>query len=164
MKSTFDQAKQILHQHQITIAHEELEKPWGGFLVINPKDLTKFVAAFFNDAPPQLLTRHKNQPLSPKFLIVFPDKRLSWQYHHRRSEIWKVLVGKVNVATSFTDIEEQITTYEKNQIIVLEQEQRHRLIGLEKAAIVAEIWQHTNVAHLSDEKDIVRVQDDFGRK
>jgi hypothetical protein len=27
----------------------------------------------------------------------------------------------------------------------------------------AEIWQHTDVNHPSDEEDIIRVQDDFGR-
>jgi hypothetical protein len=34
---------------------------------------------------------------------------------------------------------------------------------LDKQAIIAEIWQHTDAAQPSDEEDIVRVQDDFGR-
>jgi hypothetical protein len=29
--------------------------------------------------------------------------------------------------------------------------------------MIAEIWQHTNADQPSDEDDIVRVQDDFGR-
>jgi hypothetical protein len=29
--------------------------------------------------------------------------------------------------------------------------------------IVAEIWRHTDVENPSNEEDIVRVQDDFGR-
>jgi mannose-6-phosphate isomerase len=29
--------------------------------------------------------------------------------------------------------------------------------------MIAEIWQHTDSNHPSDENDIVRVQDDFGR-
>jgi hypothetical protein len=29
--------------------------------------------------------------------------------------------------------------------------------------MVAEIWQHTDPNHPSDEDDIVRLQDDFGR-
>jgi len=29
--------------------------------------------------------------------------------------------------------------------------------------MIAEIWQHTDAAQPSDEDDIVRVQDDFGR-
>ena len=30
-------------------------------------------------------------------------------------------------------------------------------------AVVAEIWQHTDPEHPSDEDDIIRLQDDFGR-
>ena len=41
--------------------------------------------------------------------------------------------------------------------------ERHRLIGLEGWGIVAEIWQHTDPENPSDEDDIVRLQDDFGR-
>jgi len=29
--------------------------------------------------------------------------------------------------------------------------------------VLAEIWQHTDAQNPSDENDIVRVQDDFGR-
>ena len=47
--------------------------------------------------------------------------------------------------------------------IKLKQGKRHRLIGLEGWGVVAEIWQHTDAANPSDEDDIVRLQDDFGR-
>ena len=47
--------------------------------------------------------------------------------------------------------------------IVIEQGERHRLIGLNETSIVAEIWQHTDANHPSDENDIIRVKDDFGR-
>jgi hypothetical protein len=47
--------------------------------------------------------------------------------------------------------------------ITLQQGERHRLIGLDDYAVIAEIWQHTDANHPSDEDDIVRVQDDFGR-
>ena len=46
--------------------------------------------------------------------------------------------------------------------IKIEMGMRHRIVGLEGYGIVAEIWQHTEVIP-SDESDIVRVQDDFGR-
>ena len=52
--------------------------------------------------------------------------------------------------------------YEGDQII-LQQGERHRLIGLDDYSVVAEIWQHTDINHPSDEEDIIRVQDDFGR-
>ena len=47
--------------------------------------------------------------------------------------------------------------------ITLQQGERHRLIGLDVYAVIAEIWQHTDAIYPSDEDDIVRVQDDFGR-
>jgi hypothetical protein len=37
------------------------------------------------------------------------------------------------------------------------------LIGLDQQALVAEIWQHTDPKNPSNEEDIVRLQDDFGR-
>jgi mannose-6-phosphate isomerase len=46
---------------------------------------------------------------------------------------------------------------------VLKQGERHRLVGLEDWGVIAEIWQHTDASNPSDESDIVRVQDDFGR-
>ena len=48
--------------------------------------------------------------------------------------------------------------------IILQQGERYRLIGLDDQSIVFEIWQHTDSDHPSDVEDIIRVQDDFGRK
>ena len=75
----------------------------------------------------------------------------------------KCIGGTVAVMTSDTDEEKIQHTLKKNDIIKLKQGERHRLIGLDDWGIVAEIWQHTDTANPSDEDDIVRVQDDFGR-
>ena len=101
--------------------------------------------------------------LSPKILIVQPHARLSWQYHHRRAEIWRVYKGTVGIIQSDDDTQGSIEQYKEGDQIRLAQGERHRLIGLEQEGIVAEIWQHTDANHPSDEDDIVRVQDDFGR-
>jgi mannose-6-phosphate isomerase len=53
--------------------------------------------------------------------------------------------------------------YKEVDQIVLQEGERHRLIGLDEASVLAEIWQHTDATHPSDEEDIIRVQDDFGR-
>jgi hypothetical protein len=53
--------------------------------------------------------------------------------------------------------------YSEGDQIKLTQGERHRLIGLDDYGVVAEIWQHTDKNNPSDEEDIVRVQDDFGR-
>ncbi|HSV09188.1 MAG TPA: hypothetical protein VLI68_00370, partial [Hanamia sp.] len=88
---------------------------------------------------------------------------LSWQYHHRRAELWKVIYGEVGIITSETDEERDIQTKKEGDIIVLKKGERHRLIGLESWGVLAEIWKHTDKNAPSDEEDIVRVQDDFGR-
>ena len=47
--------------------------------------------------------------------------------------------------------------------IRLSKRERHRIIGLDNYAVVAEIWIHTDKDNPSDENDIVRLQDDFDR-
>jgi mannose-6-phosphate isomerase len=101
--------------------------------------------------------------LSPKILIVKPKARLSWQYHHRRAEIWQVYQGEVGIIRSDDDTEGMLIKYKEGEQVKLAQGERHRLIGLEYYGIVAEIWQHSDSIP-SDEEDIVRVQDDFSRK
>jgi len=65
---------------------------------------------------------------------------------------------------SDTDEQTEVDKYQKGDVIVLDKGERHRLVGLDDWGIVAEIWQHTDPNHPSDEDDIVRLQDDFGRK
>ena len=102
--------------------------------------------------------------LSPKILVIAPNKRLSWQYHHRRSEIWKVTSGKIKVVTSHDDVERNEVLLKEGDEIKLAKGERHRIIGTNDYAVVAEIWIHTDKDNPSDEEDIVRVQDDFNRK
>ena len=52
--------------------------------------------------------------------------------------------------------------YSEGDSIVLDQGERHRLIGLDDYSIVAEVWEHTDKKYPSYEEDITRVQDDFG--
>jgi mannose-6-phosphate isomerase-like protein (cupin superfamily) len=101
--------------------------------------------------------------LSPKILAVAPGKRLSWQYHFRRAEIWRLVAGTASITTSDDDVERYNREIKPGEVIRLRQGERHRLIGLESWGMVAEIWQHTVPGNLSDESDIVRLQDDFIR-
>ena len=100
--------------------------------------------------------------MSPKILIVKPNVRLSWQYHNRRAEIWQVYKGQVGVVQSDTDIENELKNYMPADQIKLRQGERHRLVGLSDYGVVAEIWQHTDEIP-SNEDDIMRIQDDYGR-
>ena len=96
-------------------------------------------------------------------MIVSPKSKLSWQYHHRRVEIWRVFKGKVGISRSFDDIEKRVKILNEKDQIKLKKGERHRLIGLDDFAVVSEIWQHIDPDHPSDENDIVRISDDYGR-
>jgi len=160
-QEVFEKVTQYLVGKELSIAQKDDQRPWGGFFVIDEAQAEKFISIYF----PQLSREELDisGKLSPKILIVAPEKRLSWQYHHRRAEIWKLIGGTAAVITSDTDEEKEIANLRLGDEIQLRQGERHRLVGLEGWGIVAEIWRHTDAAHPSDETDIVRVQDDFGR-
>jgi mannose-6-phosphate isomerase-like protein (cupin superfamily) len=143
------------------IAAKDFNRPWGGFFVLDESQAQKFGQLYFPNI--DLSTLKISGKLSPKILMVQTDKRLSWQYHFRRAEIWKLVAGTAGVVTSETDDEGPVQKLQVGEIIRLKQGQRHRLIGLDGWGMIAEIWQHTDPAKPSDEDDIVRVQDDFGR-
>lgn len=157
----FTKTNEILVEKGYTFERTDFQRPWGGFFVINEEHTEKFINEYFPDFEVNTLT--KNKKVSPKILLVAPEKRLSWQYHHRRSEVWTVVEGSVGVVKSDTDEETEMSTYEVGDIITLKKGERHRLIGLGDWGKVAEIWQHTDPDHPSDEDDIVRLQDDFKR-
>jgi mannose-6-phosphate isomerase len=152
---------QFIDNQRLTSISRDWQRPWGGFFVIDEQQSAQFIDIFFPHLDKaEILTGKK---VSPKILVVEPGKRLSWQYHHRRSEIWKVIGGTAGVVTSLTDEENDVQRLPLNTIITLKQGERHRLIGLDNWGVIAEIWQHTDVNEPSNEDDIVRVQDDFGR-
>jgi mannose-6-phosphate isomerase-like protein (cupin superfamily) len=143
------------------VISKDFSRPWGGFFVLDESQAPKFAAQFFPNL--SMDTIQITNKLSPKFLIVAPTKRLSWQYHFRRAEIWTVISGPVGIAISDTDEQSSVGSYDAGDFIKLQQGERHRLIGLDGWGVVAEIWQHTDENQPSDESDIVRLQDDFGR-
>ena len=159
--SAFEEAGALLKKENFEVVQQDLNRPWGGFYVINEAQAAAFAAHFFPEEDFEALKI--SEKLSPKILMVAPGKRLSWQYHHRRAEIWRCIGGTVAVATSLTDVEEKQEVLNPGDKIILPQGKRHRLIGLDGWGIVAEIWQHTDADNPSDESDIIRLQDDFGR-
>jgi mannose-6-phosphate isomerase-like protein (cupin superfamily) len=157
----FQQVAAKLQKQGFTIAREDQTRPWGGFFVIQEDQAQNFANTYFDGLSVEGLKI--SGKLSPKVLLVAPEQRLSWQYHHRRAEIWQVVQGPVGVATSDTDEQGEVKSYAVGERIVLKQGERHRLVGLEGWGVLAEIWQHTDAGNPSNEDDIVRVQDDFGR-
>ena len=158
----FSRLSRWLDDNAYQVVTTDFTRPWGGFFVLDETQSAKFIDHFFPEVDTgKVLAGGK---ISPKILAVAPHKRLSWQYHFRRAERWRVVEGPVGVAISDTDKQPEPGVYQKDDVIVLAQGTRHRLIGLEGWGVVAEIWQHTDSNEPSDESDIVRVQDDFQRK
>ena len=157
----FDTIENQLEANRFTIVSKDHHRPWGGFFVIAEEQAQEFANQYFDGLDVSSLKR--GGALSPKILVVAAEKRLSWQYHHRRAEIWRVIQGQAGVKRSATDTEGELELLNVGDTITLQQGERHRLIGLDDYAVIAEIWQHTDADHPSDENDIVRVQDDFGR-
>ncbi len=156
----FMSVKVDLEKMGFEIVKSDLSRPWGAFYYIEESQAQKFASQFFNKI--NIEEDLKNFKLSPKILIIKPNKRLSWQYHNRRSEIWQVYKGQIGIMLSTDDTQKKVKICNAGELIKIDQGVRHRIIGLEDFAIVAEIWQHTN-DFPSDEDDIVRLKDDFGR-
>lgn len=159
--AVFDTVETFLTEMGFTIIGKDFNRPWGGFFVLDESEAEEFGSLFFPGI--EVTSLKIGGKLSPKILMVHPGKRLSWQYHHRRAEIWKLVAGTAGIVTSHTDNEGNVHALTVGEIIRLDRGQRHRLVGLDGWGMVAEIWQHTEANHPSDEEDIVRLQDDFGR-
>ena len=157
----FEKTENEIIEKGFKIISKDFERPWGGFLVIDESQVQDFANTFFDGI--DIETLKIGGRLSPKILIVSPDSKLSWQYHHRRAEVWRVFKGKVGISKSFDNIEKPVKILNEKDQIKLKKGERHRLIGLDDFAVVSEIWQHTDPNYPSDENDIVRISDDYGR-
>ena len=143
------------------ITSKDFQRPWGGFLVISEDQAQKFINKFFDGINVEKLKIGGR--LSPKILVVKPNSKLSWQYHQRRAEIWKVYKGEIGISKSKDNYEKPFVKIKEGIQVKLKKGERHRLIGLNDFAVLAEIWQHTDPKNPSDENDIVRLSDDYGR-
>ena len=110
------------------IISKDFERPWGGFLVIAENQAQEFANKFFDGINIESLKIEGK--LSPKILIVKPNSKLSWQYHHRREEIWKVFKGKVGISRSHDNNQNPIVKLDEGGQIKLEKGERHRLIAV----------------------------------
>lgn len=158
----FQKVEDFLKVKGFRIGVKDDQRPWGGFFALDEKQIREFAAMFFEDV--EFSELQLKQKLSPKFLLVAPGARLSWQYHHRRAEIWKLIDGEAGIVRSPTDELGKLEKMDLGKTIFLAQGERHRLVGLDSWGLVAEIWMHTDPQTPSSEEDIVRVEDDYARK
>ena len=158
MSGFYENIKGEVKDLGFSIIKEDFNRPWGGFFQIDQRQSQKFVNTFISKE-----INVKSLKISPKILIVEPNQRLSWQFHNRRKEIWKVYRNDVGVIRSLTNFENDLIIKKEGEVIHFDNQERHRLVGLEKIGVVAEIWIHTDLNNLSDENDIVRLSDDYKR-
>lgn len=92
---------------------------------------------------------------SIKIITVDPGGSLSLQYHNRRAEFWIALDEGLEIT-----VNERVWRPIPNEEIYVPREARHRLRGVgTHPARLMEIWLGD-----SDEADIVRLEDTYGRK
>ena len=159
-----NEIKKYVDASGYTVIELRDQKPWGAYLRFDNKDADRFIKEFFPGlSMDDISLGGIASEFSPKILIVSPGKRLSWQWHSRRAEIWAFLHGGY-YAKSLTDEEVDLQSAKDGDIVRLSAFERHRLVGDEfKYTLVAEIWSHTDANDISDEDDIVRIQDDYSR-
>ncbi|MFW6160814.1 MAG: phosphomannose isomerase type II C-terminal cupin domain [Acidobacteriota bacterium] len=117
----------------------------------------KFRASIFEEHRPwgKFRSFPHDKAGSLKIITVKPGAALSLQYHHRRSEFWVVLDAGLEVTVG-----EKTWRPKENEEIFIPSQAPHRLrcVGNRPGRIM-ELWLGK-----SDESDIVRLQDDYGRK
>jgi mannose-6-phosphate isomerase-like protein (cupin superfamily) len=160
-QTAFAKAQKDLDALGFKVVDKDFNRPWGGFFVIDESQAKAFASHFFPEVKFEDLKI--SGKLSPKILMLEGRQRLSWQYHHRRAEIWKLVGGEGSIVISPTDEQTAPVKMKLGEVIRLQKGTRHRAVGLDGWGMIAEIWQHTDAENPSNEDDIVRVQDDFGR-
>ena len=114
------------------ISIESEDRPWGCFYVL-----------------------HNENSYKLKRIEVNPGERLSYQYHHKRSEAWTIVEG---VGTITLD---GITkNYKSGKTILIPQGVKHRI---ENKGVKKVVFIEVQTGTYFGEDDIVRIEDDYNR-
>ena len=119
-KERYKKLQEEIEGYGFTIVAKDFERPWGAFLVIKEEQAQDFANRFFDGIDVDIL--RVEGKLSPKILIVKPGARLSWQYHHRRAEIWRVIDGEVGIVRSNDDTEGELIVHKTFEQVKLSQD------------------------------------------
>ncbi len=90
-----------------------------------------------------------------KRITVLPGKRFSLQKHLYRNEHWVVVKGQAIVTAGESEIKLQ-----RNDSVYIEKNKLHRIENPGKSDL---IFVEVQIGHYTEEDDIIRVEDDFGR-
>ena len=114
------------------ISIEKVKRPWGCFYVLH-------------DEPTYKLKR----------IEVNPGKRMSYQYHKKRSESRTIVKGTASI-----NLEGLIKNYTKGETILIPQGVKHRVQNKTNEKVV---FIEVQTGTYFGEDDIVRIEDDFNR-
>ena len=90
-----------------------------------------------------------------KRIIVKPGQRLSYQYHHKRTEYWVVVQGKATVT-----LDHQVGVFDEGEVVIIPVGTKHRVENKDEEDL---IFIETQTGTYFGEDDIVRLEDDYGR-
>lgn len=160
----FNDVAQAAFASGYVIDDVDLNKPWGWYVRFESTAAESFIADFFPGLSYEAACLgNPDAQLSPKILLVSPGELLSWQYHDRRAERW-AFVTPGAYHKSLDDNQGELHQAGAGEVVQFAQGERHRLVGVADAfVLVAEIWQHTDKRNLSDEADIIRLDDKYKR-
>ncbi|MDR6301829.1 phosphomannose isomerase type II C-terminal cupin domain [Mesonia maritima] len=92
-----------------------------------------------------------------KRVEVHPNHRLSYQYHHKRSEIWTIVQGVGQVT-----INGEVKEYGVGEVVKIPQGAKHRIANPKEDENC--VFIEVQVGTYFGEDDIVRIQDDYSRE
>ena len=114
------------------ISMESEERPWGRFYVLHDEPTYKL-----------------------KLIEVNIGGRLSYQYHHKRSEAWTIVEGIGTITLNGYAKE-----YKVVQTILIPQAVKHRI---ENKGQEEDVFIEVQIGTYFGEDDIVRIEDDYNR-
>jgi mannose-1-phosphate guanylyltransferase/mannose-6-phosphate isomerase len=116
----------------VVVHHRQEHRPWGSYKVLEENGAYKI-----------------------KRVTVRPERRLSLQLHHHRSEHWIVVSGTAEV-----ELDGEVRLLAQGESTFVKTGQRHRLGN--PGRIPLEVIE-VQIGEYLEEDDIVRFQDEFGR-
>jgi mannose-6-phosphate isomerase-like protein (cupin superfamily) len=90
-----------------------------------------------------------------KRITVNPAGKLSYQYHHKRSEVWTIVSG-----TATMTLDDVVTEHNYGDTILIPQGMKHRVENRKKEDLV---FIEVQYGTYFGEDDIIRLEDNYGR-
>ena len=112
---------------------EHDERPWGKYFVLEDAQTHKV-----------------------KRIEVKPGGRLSYQYHHKRSEVWTIVQGKARITLNEVD-----TDHTAGNVIEIPLNAKHRIMNIGEETLV---FVEVQLGTYFGEDDIIRIEDDYNRE